>query len=184
MVWLRRIVVWAVTSGLLIWLGVAGYRVLFGRPEPVPDDTEASPGTREIPTETTGEYKYEKPRTFLKGGRQLLRAGDTSGGLDTLLQLVANYPDSPQARPALMVIASTYRYNLNDPKKAMRYYTQLVRDYPDDRQVAMAVRYLRELAQEPGTPDRTRTLLQNALQKLEGNPQAAARIQKLLDDKR
>jgi len=179
--WIRRLVVWSATVALLIYAGIAIYRV-FNKPEEAKPTGEVPAAVSELP-KPTGEYKWEAARTLLDGGRRLLRGGDTNGGLDTLQTLVAKYPESPQARQALLTIASTHRYITDKKDKAIRAYSQFIRDYPDDRQVPKVVTWLKELAQETRSADRTAMLLENALKKVEDNPEATARIQKLLEKK-
>jgi outer membrane protein assembly factor BamD (BamD/ComL family) len=119
---------------------------------------------------------------LLNAGRTLLRGGDKSG-LETLDQVARLYPDSPQARPALLTAAAAYRYQTHQPNKALELYTQFVQRYPDDREVPRVIGYIRDLAAALSAPDPSTTLLREAIRQTADKPEAAARLQLLLDNK-
>jgi len=176
-VWVRRIFVWALTLGFLSWSFASCYKVLSRRPEPA-SKAGAATVERTLP-DSTGEYKHAKARGVFFAGRKLLRAGDLSG-VATMQQVIQLFPESPQARQAMMVIAATQRYQINRPQKALRTYTDFVRAYPDDAQVPRAVQAIRDISANLGRPDNADTLLRFALTNVKDDAKATARIKKLL----
>jgi hypothetical protein len=180
-IWVRRIVVWSIVIALFSWAFVSCYKVL-ARPKAKSSNLVNVNLARTLPP-STGEYKFEKPRELFTLGRNLLRAGDFSG-LTTLEEVMRSYPDSPQARQALMTIAATQRYQLKQPKKALAEYERFVRTYPDDAQVVRALSSIRELSKELQTTDSSDNLARLALQQVTDKPKAKARLEKYLAGKR
>ncbi|MCC7439570.1 MAG: tetratricopeptide repeat protein [Armatimonadetes bacterium] len=71
--------------------------------------------------------------------------GDSTGALQTLLQLVARYPDGALADRALFRAAQLTEQALRDPQKAAELYTRLLNDYPRSRWVVQARAKIRAL---------------------------------------
>jgi hypothetical protein len=180
-VWLRRIAVWSVVIAAFSWAFVSCYRVM-SHSKPKTNNLVNINIARTLPP-STGEYKYEKARDLFNAGRALLRAGDLSG-LATLEEVIRAYPDSPQARQAILVIASTERYQMKQPKKALAEYELFVRTYPDDAQVVRALGAIRNLSAELKENDSSDTLARLARQKVTDNPPAKTRLEKWLAAKR
>lgn len=179
-VWVRRVVVWSVVIAVFSWAFVSCYRVFSHGKVKTPNLVNVNVA-RTLPP-STGEYKFEKARDLFVAGRNLLRAGDFSG-LATLEEVLRSYPDSPQARQALLVIASTQRYQLKQPKKALAEYERFVRTYPEDAQVVRALAAIRSLSDELKETDSSDTLARLALAKVADNPPAKARLEKWLTPK-
>jgi tetratricopeptide (TPR) repeat protein len=177
----RAILIGLAAVALLSWAFASCYRVL-ARPRLGGEPEEKAPSPSNLPA-STGQYEHEKARSLLNAGRTLLRAGEFSG-VETVEQVARLYPESPQARQALMVAAATYRYQMNRPDKAFAIYEQFVRTYPDDPQVPRAAAALRDLSAQLNVPDPTETLLRRALPKLADQPEAAARVQAELTRKK
>lgn len=177
-VWLRRLIVWSVTLGLLSWAGVSCFRVLIPK-QPSLEVTESEQVVSELPSPAE-KNEFEEVQKLMRTTQKLMRAGDLEGGLSGLKQIVKQYKDTPQARQALLTLAATYRYNLNQPKQAINTYSQFVKDYPDDRQLTKVIEYLRELYKQTGQPDRTDLLLRGLLVQLEDQPEVKEKILKLL----
>ena len=71
--------------------------------------------------------------------------GDSTGALETLLQLVARYPDGAIADRALFHAAEITEQVLHDPTKATELYTRLLNDYPRSRWIVQARAKIRAL---------------------------------------
>jgi hypothetical protein len=179
-VWIRRVVVWSVVIAVFSWAFVSCYQVFSHSKAKTPNLVNVHIA-RTLPT-STGEYKYEKARELFTAGRNLLRAGDFSG-LTTLEEVIRSYPDAPQARQAILVIASTQRYQLKQPKKALAEYELFVRTYPGDAQVVRALGAIRDISGELKETDASDNLARLALQKVTDNPPAKARLEKWLTPK-
>jgi outer membrane protein assembly factor BamD (BamD/ComL family) len=83
----------------------------------------------------------------------------------------------------LLTAAAAYRYQTHQPNKALELYTQFVQRYPDDREVPRVIGYIRDLAAALSAPDPSTTLLREAIRQTADKPEAAARLQLLLDNK-
>jgi tetratricopeptide (TPR) repeat protein len=178
--WLRRFVVWGATIGVCIWAVVAGGRVLFPhKNNPVKPFPTYSPA-KQAAAQAAAEDEFAKPRALFNAGETLLRSGDLSG-LETLDQVVKSFPESPQARKAMLVMAATLRYQKNDPEKALEHYVEFIKQFPDDPQVSNVVRYMRELYGELNQTDLSDRYVRDAMSKVEKDPHATERLQKLLD---
>jgi len=180
-VWARRIVVWGVTVGACLWAAISCAHVLFGR-SPTAATTPVSVGSRAAApvSEPAAENPYAQQQALFDAGTKLLRTGDLSG-MATLEQVVKSFPDSPQARKAMLAMAATYRYMENKPDEALNLYIEFVKRYPEDLQVTNAVGRMRELFQQLNVTDISERLVRDALAKVENNPQATERLNKLLE---
>ncbi len=174
--WLRRIIVWTVVLALVIWAGCAIYRVFGPKEEIAPI---VGPEASVLPR-STGEDPHAQARKMLNTSRQLLRSGDVATGLKGLEEIIASDPDSPQAKQAMLVLASSQRFMTREPQKAIETYTRFVERFPADPQVPQVIGYLRELAAETSTTDRTDSLLRSVLPQLESDPRALERVKKLI----
>ncbi|MDP8224381.1 MAG: tetratricopeptide repeat protein [Candidatus Lernaella stagnicola] len=176
LVWLRRIVVWSTTIALLAWAFSSCYKVLSRRPV-TEEEIKSAEATHTLP-KSTGEYKYEDARQLFLAGRRLLRAGDLSG-LETMREVVRLFPKSPQASQALLVIATTERYQLGQPQNAMRTYSDFLRRHPNHKGADRAVRALGDLARELDVRNPADGLLRTAIAKTDEDSKERARLEKL-----
>lgn len=71
--------------------------------------------------------------------------GDSTAAIETLLQVVARYPDGALADRALYHAAELTEQALHDPTKATELYTRLLNDYPRSRWIVQARAKIRVL---------------------------------------
>jgi hypothetical protein len=178
--WLRRAVVTAVLLGSAAWAFGSCYSVLSRRQAPPPELKRAEENST-LP-DSTGEYKFAAARDLYDGSQQMLRAGNL-GGLEGLEEVVRLFPDSPHARQALMVIAASQRFQMQQPQRAFTTYRDFVKRYPDDRQLPRAIGALRDLSAELSVTDPSGRLLRGAREQVKDDPKALARVEKLLETK-
>ncbi|MBL7988304.1 MAG: tetratricopeptide repeat protein [Chlorobi bacterium] len=93
----------------------------------------------------------QAPQSTIADDALLLRSqaqeslGDSAAALETLLQIVARYPDGAVADRALFRAAQLTEQALHDPAKATELYTRLLNDYPRSRWVVQARANIRAL---------------------------------------
>lgn len=101
------------------------------------------------PADSESGDLYKEERDVFKEGRKKLSSGDYDGIKD-LDKIVKDSPTSPQAAKSLLVMASTYRYNVKDPVKAVEKYEEFLKRFPDHKRANKTRRYLIELLYEMG----------------------------------
>lgn len=164
-VWVRRIVVWSITFGLLIWVFIWVFRIIFPA-QPIPANINPETGMDKLPA-TTGEYVYQEAKDQLNQGRLALRAGKMTDGIAALNELIERQPTSPQAADAYLVLASTYRYQQKDPAKAIETYLDFIGHYPQHTKTPFAAQQIAaigwELGRQPSPAEAVPTLISKAL---------------------
>lgn len=96
----------------------------------------------------TGDI-FKKERGAFEQGRKKLSSGNYDGIKD-IDNLVKNSPKSPQAAKALLVMAATYRYNLNESGKAIENYEKFLKLFPNHKRSNITRRYLIEMLFDQG----------------------------------
>ena len=84
---------------------------------------------------------FKKDREMFEEGQKLLASGNYSG-LERLKNLTEKSPFSPQSADALLLMATTQRFNLNEPKKAMETYALFLKRFPDHREANRTRKHL------------------------------------------
>ncbi|MCZ7583933.1 MAG: tetratricopeptide repeat protein [Deltaproteobacteria bacterium] len=99
----------------------------------------------------------------LSEGRRRLASSDMGEGLKVLEELADDKPTSPQGQKAMLTLASTYRYQMNDEKNALRWYRRYLKENPDARDAAATSVRLAEYLNQLGRPDEARRLYEDVL---------------------
>ena len=137
------------------------------RTPPLPEDlVEELVIDPNVPMDSVTGDIFKEQRESFKTASSKLSSGDYSG-LDDLKELVNKSPKSPQAPKSLLVLATTYRYNLGNNDEAVKAYAKFLELYPNHRNAISTRKHLISLLISTGNYPQARehaeTLLKNAI---------------------
>ena len=155
-------------------LGLAGVLVLvllvvainYASKKPGWETEPTSKGNKNVaaPVDSTTGDLYKQERESFREVQRKLASGDFEQGLKEAHDLVLSSPQSPQAADSLLLMASTYRYNLQNPDEAVRAYSKFLKNFQDHKQAPKVQKYLIELLVEQGRGSEAKVLLDRMLE--------------------
>ncbi|MCB9475603.1 MAG: hypothetical protein H6684_15640 [Deltaproteobacteria bacterium] len=165
---------------VLLAIAVIGWRVTASQREPAPG-TGADRRVPLPPINQPPDPEVRAQSRALSDARRRLASSDFSGGINDLENLANENADTRYGADAMLLLAATYRYQKNEPERAVHWYRRFLDQHPRHADAPATTVRLAEYLVELGRESEARDALDAFLRSDPGESPYHRQAQTMLD---
>jgi TolA-binding protein len=134
---------------------------------------EMKAGSVPLPRLNQAEAKADQALTeALNDARGDLASADLNSGVKALEDLAQKHPDTVQGRKAMLTLAATYRFQLNQPDQAIQWYKSYLDSDPAGKEAPATMVRLADFLESLGRKSEAHSVYEDFLNRFPKKPQA------------